>query len=274
VASPGSATPLAPTLSPPAASDPADQEAITVTAHNKPPPEDPLQNINAASFAVLDVTDKAIVAPVAMAYKNVVPPPVRTGLRNFLANLQEPVTFLNFVIQIKPGKAAQTLGRFAINATVGAGGVIDVATKRPFNWPRRRNGFAFTLGFYGIKTGPFLYLPLIGSTTLRDVIGRVIDLSLVPALIGRPFNRPAYALPSAVIRALDDRVESDAKLREYKASATATPYAAERADYLQTRQADIDALRNHRWWMGKQKRPNATAPTPAVSPPGASDAQP
>src|SRR3546814_1283739 len=76
--------------------------------------------------------------------------------------------FLNFLLQFKIGKAAETLGRFAVNTTFGVGGLFDVAKTMPFNLPYRRNGFANTLGFYGVEPGPYFYLPLIGSTTLRS----------------------------------------------------------------------------------------------------------
>jgi phospholipid-binding lipoprotein MlaA len=243
------ASPPAPASTPD--TDVPDQGAIIVTAQKKPPPEDPAQAVNLVSFEAVQAVDRAIVGPVSMAYKHAVPAPLRTGFRNFLDNLQEPMVFLNFMLQLKPGKAAQTLGRFALNSTVGAGGLVDVARKRPFNLPRRLNGFAFTLGYYGVKSGPFLFLPLIGPTSLRDVVGRVIDLSLIPTAIGKPFNRPAYSISSNAIRAFDDRVENDEKFKQMAAGPT-SPYAAERSNYLKTRQAAIDELRAHRWWVSKK----------------------
>ncbi len=209
------------------------------------------------------MVDKAFVGPVSMAYKHALPAPVRSGLRNFLDNLQEPMIFLNFMLQLKPGKAASTLGRFAINSTIGVGGLVDVAKKRPFNMPRRLNGFAFTLGYYGVKSGPFLFLPLIGPTSLRDVIGRVIDLSLLPTAIGKPFSQPAYTVSSNAIRAFDDRINNDDRFKQIKAGPI-TPYAAERAEYLKTRQAAIDELREHRWWASTKKK--GKVETPALAP--------
>ncbi len=110
-------------------------------------------------------------APVAKAYKKSLPKPVRSGIRNFLNNLGEPIVFLNYLLQLKPGKAFETLGRFAINSTIGIGGLVDVAKKEPFNLPHRRNGFANTLGYYGVDSGSYLYLPIIGATTVRDLVG-------------------------------------------------------------------------------------------------------
>ena len=133
--------------------------------------------------------DKAVIGPVARAYGESVPRPIRKGLRNFLFNLREPVVFLNYMLQLKPGKAAETVGRFAINSTIGIAGVLDQAKRKPFNLPRRRNGFANTMGYYGVKSGPFFYLPLIGPTTLRDFFGTVVDQVELDLHAGqRPFE--------------------------------------------------------------------------------------
>lgn len=109
--------------------------------------------MNAKTFAVTQDVDKAIIGPVAIAYRDALPAPIRNGLRNFLNNLHEPVVSLNFLLQLKPGKAVETIGRFAINSTVGVAGLIDVAKRHPFSLPRRRNGFADTFGYYGVGPG-------------------------------------------------------------------------------------------------------------------------
>src|SRR3546814_9806039 len=80
----------------------------------------------------------------------------------------------------KIGKALETVGRFAINSTIGAAGVFDVAKKAPINLPYRSNGFANTLGFYGVEPGPYFFLPLVGPTPLRDMVGDGIDLLVLP----------------------------------------------------------------------------------------------
>ncbi len=215
--------------------------AIVVTGREEAPPGDPIEAVNAASFAAVQAVDDAIVAPAAKIYERGLPKPVRTGIRNMLHNLAEPINFVNYLLQLKPGKAAETLGRFTVNTTVGIGGLIDLAKKKPFNLPYRPNGFANTLGYYGVGPGPYLYLPLIGPTTLRDLGGRLLDLSLVPSAVGAPFNTPTYSLSNGVIKSLDDRVEADAKLREFHAAPD--PYTAEREWYLAMRAADIAALR-------------------------------
>lgn len=234
-------------------------DAIVVTAGQRVrTPGDPLEQINEESYAIVQGMDRAIVAPAAKAYSKTIPAPVRNGLRNFFNNLAEPIVFLNYMLQLKPGKAFETLGRFAINSTVGVAGLFDMAKRKPFNLPLRRNGLANTLGFYGVKPGAFLFLPLVGPTTVRDLIGLSLDKLLLPTAIGTPFNQPYYALPSTIIGSIDYRVEFDEQLTKIQNSED--PYAASRNNYLKTRQAEIDALR------GRTSQPAAPGIGPLIAP--------
>lgn len=226
----------------PPADVPSSPDDIVVTARGEAPPGDPLQEVNITSYRVVQSVDKALVAPVATGYQGIVPEPVRDGLGNALRNLSEPVNFLNFLLQFKIGKAAETLGRFAVNTTFGVGGLFDVAKTKPFNLPYRRNGFANTMGFYGVEPGPYFYLPLIGSTTLRDLAGNSLDLLVVPTAVGAPFNRTAYAVPTTVIKQLNDRIEGDAAIKCLQEE-SADPYVETRTLYLEMRQREIDALK-------------------------------
>ncbi len=149
--------------------------------------------------------------------------------------------FLNFMLQLKPAKAFETLARFTLNSTVGVGGLMDVAKKKPFYLPYRPNGFANTLGYYGVEPGPYFYLPLIGSTTLRDALGGIVDGSVMPLAVGAPFNDPKYTLPRGAIRSLDYRVEFDEQIQALQDDVD--PYTTQREGYLAARQAEIDALR-------------------------------
>lgn len=238
--SPAAPTGPASDASPPTTAPDAADPAIVVTGREDAPPGDPIEAVNAASFAAVQAVDDAIVGPAAKVYEQGLPRPVRTGIRNVLRNLAEPINFVNYLLQLKPGKAAETLARFTVNTTIGIGGLVDVAKTKPFNLPYRANGFANTLGYYGVGPGPYLYLPLIGPTTVRDLGGRLLDLSLVPSAVGAPFNTPTYSLSNGVLKSLDDRVEADAKLREFHAAPD--PYTAEREWYLAMRAADIAAL--------------------------------
>ncbi len=243
----------------PAPAGPAEGE-ILVTGRAGPPPDDPLSAVNETSFKAVQAVDSALVGPASKVYEKGLPRPVRKGIRGVLRNLTEPVVFVNYLLQLKPGKAAETLGRFALNSTVGIGGIIDVAAKKPFNLPYRVNGFGYTMGYYGIGTGPYLYLPLIGPTTLRDVTGRILDLSLVPTAVGKPFNTPYYSVTNGVLKSLDDRVEFDQMLRRLREECV-NPYDAEREWYLATRAAEIEAL--HGRGDGKPaKLPECLMPDP------------
>ena len=240
----------APMPTPPSPATAPVPEDIVVTAQPTPK-EDPLKRANEVSFEVIEAADKAIVGPAAMVYKDSLPNPIRKGIHNFLYNIGEPVVAVNFLLQLKPGKAIETVGRFAINSTIGIAGLLDVAKKKPFHLPHRVNGFAYTMGYYGVKPGAYLFLPLIGPTTVRDVTGRLMDLAFLPAVVGAPFNNPYYTLPSGVIYALDDRVLFDDKLEELR-NGDRPAYAAQREYYLTTRQAEIDELRG--------KKPAVEAP--------------
>ena len=250
----------------PAPAPAAGQPAIIVTGR-KASPDDPLEDLNSKSYQVTQKVDDAIVAPVAFTYEKIMPRPARQGLRNFLRNLGEPINFLNFMLQLKPGKAAETAARFAINTTLGIGGVVDVAKRKPFNLPYRRNGFANTFGYYGVKPGPYFFLPLIGATTLRDFIGGRLDLLLLPIAIGGVVSRPEFAIPAGVLSELDYRIEFDDELRAIRTAND--PYVAERTYYLRKRQAEIDALHGR-----KSPAIPVTVPTPASSKPAAAPISP
>lgn len=196
-------------------------------------------------FAVQDGLDRALVRPVAIGYRHVVPKPIRGGFRHFLSNLTEPIIFLNYLLQLKPGKAAETLVRFTINSTIGVAGVVDVAKLPSIALPHRPNGFGDTLGFYGVKPGPYLFLPLVGPTDFRDLLGGQADNLAIPVVVaGMPFNQPAYLIPSTVIGGLDQREQNDDELAALYAGAV-DRYASLRSVYLQDRQGEIDALHHH-----------------------------
>lgn len=241
IPSPSADTPATSSGEQPAEMPPSPDD-IVVTARGEAPPGDPLQDVNITSFRAVQSIDRALVAPVATGYQGIVPEPVRDGLGNALRNLSEPVNFLNFLLQFKIGKAAETLGRFVVNTTFGVGGLFDVAKDKPFDLPYRRNGFANTLGFYGVEPGPYFYLPLVGPTTLRDMVGNSIDLLVVPTAVGAPFNRTVYAVPTTVIKQLNDRIEGDAEIERLQEE-SADPYVEIRTLYLEMRQREIDALK-------------------------------
>lgn len=231
-----------PVVSPP--SDPAANvpvEGEIIVTGRQAIKADPLAEINAQSYEAVTAVDDAIVAPVANVYSKGLPKPVRKGLSNFFANLREPVVFINDMLQLRPKRAVRTLGRFVINSTVGVAGLVDVAKKKPFHLPRRNNGFANTLAYYGVGPGPFLVVPLLGATTLRDALGGAADTMVLPNIVGKPFNRFEYAASSYVVTSLDQRLALDEEIQRIRASND--PYAAMRDVYMRRRAAEIAALK-------------------------------
>lgn len=234
--------PVVPTVQsppPPAASQDAVQD-IVVTGEKGAPPGDPLEQLNAKSFEAVQSVDKAVVEPVAKAYNKGLPRPVRKGLRNFFSNIGEPIVAAAYLLQFKPGKAAETVGRFGINSTLGLLGLFDVARRKPFHLPHRDNGLANTLGFYGIGPGPYMYLPIVGPTTVRDIIGDTIDKMILPFAIGAPFNKPTYVIPATLLNQLGERAAFDETIQAIRKEDD--PYTVYKQLYLKQRQAEIDAL--------------------------------
>lgn len=278
---PGEQIPPAPAQLPPVPADansasrqvttPAENDAIIVTARHA---EDPLKGANEQSFKVTETFDRNLVAPVTKVYVTVVPKPVRGGLHNVIRNLGEPVVFINDLLQLHPGRALKTLARFGINSTIGVGGLFDVAKRKPFHIPYHHNGFANTLGYYGIKPGPYFYLPFIGPTTLRDLIGGAVDGVVLPVAIGAPFTKSYYTIPNGTIRSLDRRVEFDCQIALIRAADN--PYLAERSYYLDKRRAEIEALHGRgpgvaplpqcAGTLGAPGKGKTPAPTPSQTP--------
>ena len=139
---------------------------------------DPLEPLNRAIFDFNLVIGKALVRPVSIAYRDVIPRPGRNGVRNFLDNLESPVVLANDVLQGSAGRAGTTVGRFAINSTIGIAGVLDLATD--FGLARHDEDFGQTLGVWGFPEGPYLVLPLLGPSPPRDSVGLVVDYFVDP----------------------------------------------------------------------------------------------
>lgn len=147
--------------------------ALTLSACSTTSDKDPLEPLNRGIYKFNDVADKAVFKPVASGYKAVTPTPVRAGINNFFNNLGNVVTLFNQLLQFKFNRAAETTGRFVVNTTVGILGFIDVASRTGFN--RYNEDFGQTLGYWGVGPGPYVVLPLIGPSNLRDTAGLVTD---------------------------------------------------------------------------------------------------
>lgn len=141
-------------------------------------PSDPFEASNRQVLEFNESVDRAVIRPLAEAYRDAVPAPVRTGIRNAVNNLNEPVILANNLLQLRFLDAGHTLMRFYLNSTAGLLGVVDIAT--PAGIERRTGDFGQTLAAYGVPDGPFLMLPLFGPTNLRDAIGEGVDSAANP----------------------------------------------------------------------------------------------
>lgn len=134
---------------------------------------DPLEPFNRGVYQFNDTVDRAVIKPVATAYRDVLPSPVRTGVTNFFANLQDAWSFVNNGLQLKGESAGNSLVRFGVNTFLGLGGVLDIATEMKV--PRHTEDFGQTLGYWGVRSGPYLVLPLLGPSTVRDTVALPVD---------------------------------------------------------------------------------------------------
>jgi phospholipid-binding lipoprotein MlaA len=135
--------------------------------------KDPLEGINRGIYKFNDVADRGLIKPVATAYKTVTPSPIRKGVSNFFSNIGTLTTVINDLLQLKFAHAFTDAGRFVINSTFGIAGLIDVASMD--NIEKRNEDFGQTLGHWGVGTGPYLVLPFVGPSTVRDATGLVVD---------------------------------------------------------------------------------------------------
>jgi len=150
------------------------------TAPGRTTNNDPLQGFNRGVYKFNDAVDRAALKPVAKGYQKVTTQWMRTGVSNFFSNLGEPWTIVNELFQGKPKFMGQQTGRFLINTTLGIGGLFDVASK--MNLPDRHEDFGQTLAVWGAPSGPYVMLPLLGPSSVRDGIGKI------PDYFGHPFS--------------------------------------------------------------------------------------
>lgn len=136
-------------------------------------PRDPFEPVNRAVYSFNDAMDTAIIRPLAEGYRAVLPSFVRTGISNFFANLNDVLIALNNLLQGKVVAAVSDVGRVLVNTTLGVGGLVDVASK--MNLEKHNEDFGQTLGYWGVGDGPYLMLPFLGPSSLRDAFGRVVD---------------------------------------------------------------------------------------------------
>lgn len=181
-------------------------------------PADPFEPFNRGVHSFNDSVDKAVLKPVATVYRDVTPQPVRTGVSNFFGNLGDAWSFVNNTLQLRGEAAMASLFRVGINTTMGLGGVLDVATEMRID--RYKQDFGLTLGRWGVPTGPYFVLPILGPSTVRDTLALPVDLrgNLLREVTPVSARNSLYALRIVDTRANLLRAESvldDAALDKY-----------------------------------------------------------
>lgn len=139
-----------------------------------PDRRDPLESLNRSIFSFNDALDRAVVKPVATAYQSATPYWVRTGVGNFFNNLADIWSAVNNALQLRGRDTGDSIGRVMVNSTLGLGGVLDIASD--LNVERHPADFGLTMGRWGVPPGPYLVLPFLGVSTLREVVALPVDL--------------------------------------------------------------------------------------------------
>lgn len=143
-----------------------------------PSRDDPFEPVNRASYRVHEVVDGNVVKPIAQAYVDYAPRVVQTGVRNFFGNIDDFISFINDVLQNKPDKAGNDLGRVITNTAFGLLGLIDIASDAGV--PKGNEDFGQTFGYWGIQQGPYIFIPVLGPTTVRDGTGLIVRAYATP----------------------------------------------------------------------------------------------
>lgn len=157
--------------------EPIDEDPIEET-YDEEVVWDPIEPVNRGIFWFNDQLDIYLLEPVARGYFDYVPRPIRTGVKNFFRNIKSPVYVFSDLVQLKFEQAGIHTARFLINSTIGVLGVMDVARK--WGLEHETEDFGIALGYYGVPEGPYLVLPLLGPSNLRDLVGTVVDGFLDP----------------------------------------------------------------------------------------------
>lgn len=176
---------------------------------------DPWQGMNRRIYNFNYHFDRYLFLPATRGYQNVTPDFAEEGVSNFFDNLKDVNTFLNSVLQLSPKKSAQSLGRVAVNSTIGLLGLIDVATM--FGIDRPVEDFGQTFGRWGAGPGPYLMVPVLGPSSLRDGIGLIPD-SMVNSYLKEEIFGEDGALAASVVDALSTR--SKTQFRYYETGST------------------------------------------------------
>ncbi|MDO8903258.1 VacJ family lipoprotein [Hydrogenophaga sp.] len=199
-------------------------------------PRDPLEPFNRGVFKFNDAVDEAVIKPVAVVYRDITPDLVRTGVSNFFGNLSDFWSFINATLQARPQEAVENLARFNVNTILGLGGVLDIASEMGID--RTKLDFGQTMGRWGIPSGPYLVLPLLGPSSVRDAAGFSVESrgDLVMGINHVPARNSLYGLRLIETRA--NLLRASAMLE----GAALDKYSFSRDFYLQRRESQIESL--------------------------------
>ncbi|MEM7498498.1 MAG: VacJ family lipoprotein [Pseudomonadota bacterium] len=201
--------------------------------------QDPYENTNRAIHDFNVTLDENVLRPIAKGYDVVAVGPTKLLIGNGLSHLELPIDFVNYLLQGEARAAGRTLARFTLNTTLGAGGLLDPATE--FGIPREETDFGVTLGKWGVGSGPYLVLPLLGPSNPRDLGGFVVDRAFSPTTytsFGGPDALGHAALGTRVIEPIHER-NANADLIDEVLYESPDSYVTLRSIYLQRRQAQI-----------------------------------
>ncbi|MDP3760825.1 MAG: VacJ family lipoprotein [Ramlibacter sp.] len=226
-------------------------------------PRDPLEPMNRKVMEFNDGVDAMVLKPAATVYKNGVPPLIRTGVSNFFGNLGDGWNFVNSALQFKFQNAAENFMRLNVNTFLGLGGILDIASE--LNIERHKEDFGQTLGRWGVPAGPYLVLPLLGPSTLRDALVLPIERK------GDPLHMvdPAETRNSLyVLRAVDAR-SNLLRVGSLIEGAALDKYSFTRDAHLQRRRAAILEGKEAESEGSEPKADGSPAPasTPLPAPP-------
>jgi phospholipid-binding lipoprotein MlaA len=247
-------------------------------AHAQEATHDPFEKFNRTMYAFNEVVDKYALEPVARGYRAVTPEPVREGVGNVLHNLKAPVIFANDVLQAAPARAGTTFARFGINTTLGVAGIFDVASTMGLE--KHNEDFGQTLGRWGVDSGPYLVLPLLGPSSVRDAVGGGVDAALNPLNYAEFDGDDTFRVSRTVIGVVDGRegaLEAVQSIRE----TSIDPYVSVRTTYSILREAAVkNGQSNVQDLPEFEEIPSETAPDaapetssdPGVQPPPATPA--
>lgn len=166
-------------------------------------PQDPLERVNRSIFDFNEGLDRNVLQPVASGYRKVVPSMVRTGVGNFIGNFGDAWSAINQFLQGKPSEGVHMGFRVLVNTTLGLGGILDWGTE--LGLERQSEDFGQTLGRWGLGAGPYLVLPVLGPSSVRDAGGLVLDLQATPSNL--LFDETSDAVGASVLQVIHRRSE-------------------------------------------------------------------